>query len=468
MPTRLQHPVLPAATVSVDEVFHRFQQLLRLQPFEPWRTRRRSLAYSRLWKPLIVLWYILWQRLQTDSTLDAVVKDARAGGADALCPASRPLSQRLRSRATTAFSDARRRLPLRWLRQAFAHFTGLLRPTTPDALWHGLQVGLLDGSTFRLRPYGNIPQRFAPAANQHGSAYWCLVRVVVVFCAHTGLALATTVAPETVSEQALAVSLLLRAGAGQLWIGDRNFGVWRLARAAVQAQSHVLVRLTQTRARALLGRGLRAGQEVAVRWTPTVHDQADGGLERQPVEGRGLVFALERPGFRTEWLYLFTTLTDAGLFPAAQLLARYGIRWHAELNLRYLKAQMRLDQLEVKSARLALQQWYAGLLAYNLIRGVMGWAGTLAGVSPLRLSFAQARRLVGQLAREWQRQPAARWRRERWERLLADVAAARQPKRRKPKPNEPRQKRHVRESFAPLRGSRQAARQQLLAPPAKS
>ena len=456
-------------TVSVAQVLALFARLLALQPFAPWLTpRARRAAYQRAWKPVVTLWYLLWSRLQADATLDAVVKDARGGGADALTPGPRPLSHRLVSRATAGFSKARRRQPLRWVRQAFTHLTGLLRASAPNLLWHDLEVGLIDGSTVRLRPHGNIPQRFAPARNQRGPAYWCLVRVVVVFCARSGLALATGLGPLSVSEQTLAVALVLRGAARMVWVGDRNFGLWRLARAAVQARRHVVVRLTEARARRLLGRALSAGLDAAVRWTPSRQDQSDPGLERQPVDGRLLGIVLQRPGYRTQTLYLFTTLTDAALYPAAELAALYGVRWHVELNLRYLKAQMRLAQLEVKSARLVLQQWYAGLLAYNLIRGVMLWAGATAGVDPLDLSFAQARRLVTAVVREEQRAGRPALRPARWRRLLEDVAAARWPRRDRPRTGEPRAKYHVRETFPPLRGTRAAARLQLALPPLKS
>jgi hypothetical protein len=284
--------------------------------------------------------------------------------------------------------------------------------------------------------------------------------VVVGFCARSGLALVTGLGPNTVSEQALAVPLILRATA-HLWIGDRNFGVWRIARAAAQAQGHVLVRLTEGRARRLRGGALRDGVDAPVRWTPTRHDQADAGLERLPVDGRLVGVRLSRPGFRTQWLYLFTTLTDALRYPAAELVARYGVRWHVELNLRYLKAQMGLGQLEVKSARLAIKQWYAGLLAYNLIRGVMLWSAAAAAVAPLALSFAQARRLVRETLRAWQRTTEPAVRRTLAEQLLEDVAATRAPRRKQPRPNEPRRKRVVPETFPPLRGSRAAARRQL-------
>ena len=451
------------ARVSVAQLLALFTRLLAQPLGRPWPLapsgRRRF--YDRLWSPRITLWYLLWQRLHPDPTLDAVVKDARAGGADALCAPRKKLSAGLRSRATTSYCDARQRLPLHWLRQVFTHFTHLLRANVQGLDWHGLSVALLDGTTLRVRPHGNLAKRFAPASNQHGPAYWCLIRVVAGFCASSGLALVTGLGPQTVSEQALAVPLILRAAAARLWIGDRNFGVWRIARAALQARGHVLLRLTEARARRLLGRALREGLDAPVCWNPSRHDQVDAGLEHLPVEGRLVVVGLRRRGHRTQWLYLFTTLEDPALYPAGELAALYGVRWHVELDLRHLKAQMGLAQLEVKSARMAIQQWYAGLLAYNLIRGVMLWSADSAAVDPLTLSFAQSRRLVRETMRAWQRpaEPAARL--ALWEQLLEDVAATRHPRRKQKRPNEPRAKYHVREMFPPLRGSRAAARRLL-------
>ena len=461
MKTNSSPPLRPQLAVSLKQLLELFVQLLVLQPWTPPQTSAHRRFYDRLWTPLITLWYLLWQVLHTEGTLQDVVGDARRGGADALVPGGQKLSQRIRSRATTAFCKARQRLPLAWVRHALAHVTTGLRAPVQGLTWHDLTVGVIDGSTVRLRPHGNISKRWTPARNQHGAAYWCLLRVVVAFCAGSGLVLSAGVGPLSASEQALAVSLILRATAGHLWVGDRNFGVWRIVRAALQTQGHALVRLTETRARRLLGRALTDGLDQAVQWTPTRHDQADAGLARQPVAGRLLVRRLRRPGFRDEWLVLFTTLTDATVYPAAELFALYGERWQAELNLRALKTHLGLEQLEVKSAGMALKTWSAGLLAYNLVRGVMLWAAAAARVSPQTLSFAQARRLLRETLRDWGRQPALAARAELWEQLQADLAAAGHPKRRKPRPNEPRAKYHVRESFPPLKGTRAEARRQL-------
>ena len=74
------------------------------------------------------------------------------------------------------------------------------------------------------------------------------------------------------------------------------------------------------------------------------------------------------------------------------------------MNFRSLKAKLGLAQLAVKSADLAQKEFYAGLIAYNLIRGVMLAAALQSGQPVGRLSFAGTRRLVREALRDWGRQ----------------------------------------------------------------
>ena len=55
------------------------------------------------------------------------------------------------------------------------------------------------------------------------------------------------------------------------------------------------------------------------------------------------------------------------------------MRGQVELNLRYLKTQRELEQLDCKSAAMAQKEWSAGLLASNLIRARRLCAALQAG-----------------------------------------------------------------------------------------
>lgn len=413
--------------------------------------------YERLFTPIVTLWYMIFQRLHCDHTLEAVVADAQAGGADSLC---KGLSQKLLSAATVSFNNARQRLPLAFLAQALGLQARRILELHPKALWRGLVVCLLDGSTVRLRPYGDIPQKFPPHRNQaQAPAYWCLLRVVAAFCAHTGAALDCALGALGRSEQVLACQIILRwALSACLYVGDRNFGVFRIAQAAREVGAHVLLRMTESRARKLLGHALRLGQ-YAVTWTPTGHDQLEPGCSPDPVQGQLLAVGIQRKGFRAQTLYLFTTLPQSADYPMEELVRLYGLRWHIELNLRYLKSQMRLVQLECKSAEMAQKEWLAGLMAYNLIRAAMLCAALRKAISPLVLSFSASRRHVEQWLDLFGQGRALSF--KKWEKLLKLIYQSRLPKRRKARPPEPRAQRHLRQPYPPLVGSRRIARQQI-------
>lgn len=449
-PARVHPPFTPAQLLTF---------LLRLLPNRALLSLpslKNHTFYDRLFTPLVTLWYLLFQRLNDDHSLDAVLTDARAGGADQL---NGKLSRQLLSGSTSSYSDARQRLPEPLLADALRLQGRNITSLSSLALWKGFSVGLLDGTTVRLRPYRNIPQEFPPHSNQHQKrTYWCLMRVVVGFCCFTGAALDCAMGSTHFSEQALSCEILLRALGNWLFIGDRNFGIFRIVQTARAQKHHVLLRMTEKRAAKLLGKALQLGDH-AVTWEPTRHDQLQPGLKTDPIEGRLIVVLLNRPGFRSQRLCLFTTLVDVVQYPMAELVRLYGLRWHIELDLRYVKAQMESAQLEAHSAQMARKEWLASLMAYNLIRAAMLCAALHKGIPPLTLSFSACRRRLEYWLRDFGSTKAGA--QAIWVRTLAEMSQCLLPKRRQPRPNEPRAQRHLRESYPPLVGSRSQARRKM-------
>ncbi len=447
----------PAAAPLTDaaRLLAFFAELLPLEALLLLPSLAGHTFYKRLFTPPVTLWLLLFQRLNADHTLDAAHAHARAGGADAFNPR---LSKDLRSESTCSYSTARGRLPVALVLEALRFIGSKICGLDPSTLWNGLRVALLDGSTTRLHPHGDIPKHFPPHRNQRGRGYWCLMRVVVTFCARTGAALDCAMGSTAASEQALGIEIILRAAAGCLFVGDRNFGIFSVASAARSAGQQVLLRMTRQRAASLLGRAPQPGDH-AVLWKPGRHDKLPAGAGTEPVEGRLVAVRIKRRGHRDVELFLFTTLGSCTDFPAAELVGLYGLRWQIEVDLRLVKAQMDAAQLEVQGADMARKEWLACLVAYNLVSAGMNCAAVHAGIPPMSLSFSSCRRRLEGWLREYGR--GGKGLRETWARLLKSMGQCRHPRRSKPRPNEPRAQRHIRQTHPPLIGSRAKARRAL-------
>jgi Transposase DDE domain len=420
--------------------------------------------YKRIFSLPVTLWYLIFQRLNTDKTQDAVVKDLRAGGADRLSPSPRQrLSSKVRSEATTSYNDARQRMPLAFLQWALQRIGAHVQQALGLSR-HGRKFQLLDGSTLPSLATPALAKAYPRSRNQHGCSDWCLMRVVAGFCLWTGVVLSAVEGAVVLSEQVLAWTLMAQALAGTVWIGDRNFGIWSVVAKALHCHQDVIVRLTRARAKRLTGgRPWISGQEQRVIWSRTKHDKIAPGTEKVCVEGRLIYLRVQREG-RFIDLWLFTTLLDQEAFPISRVVQLYGYRWQVELNFRYLKNALGLEIFVVQTPEMARKEFYAALIAYNLVRVIMAAAQQPNATEPAcPLSFSQVSRVLVNGLLDWGKD----WRSRRGSladkltRLIADAARQKLPTRRKKRPSEPRCVRRRIAKFPLLKGSRQAARDKM-------
>lgn len=418
--------------------------------------------YERVFTPAIVVWCLVFQRLNADHSCDAIVSAVRSGAFDHLDdPHRTPLSERLRSESNASFCQARKRLPLAVVQGVLHQSAHAIQQTAGErALWLGHHVVLLDGSTITLYPCGDLVQKYGQHTNQHGPTFWVEMRVTGAFCLRTGALLDLAEGSLHQSEQVLVRPVLTQLEPGSVCVGDQNFGVFSVVQAARPQGLFVLLRLTAARARALVQRPLPTTLDVPVEWTPSRKDQCVPDLSTEPIAGRLIAVHLQRDGFRPVDMYWFTTLVDQSRYTVDDLCALYGYRWHVELNLRYVKDTLDMGLLHAKSADIARKELYAGLIAYNLIRAGMNDAAQQAGLTPLALSFTQCwRRLRDALFFLWSRGALQDLRRQS-ERLLSRLAACQLPKRPRFR-IEPRAVRRRRSPYPPLKGSRDAARERM-------
>jgi hypothetical protein len=383
---------------STSESFDTFRLFQRVAP--AWFLHQLCLKYGYglrqgIYNARVVVWLMIWQRLQGRRTLEAAVQYLLQSGAGDLQSDCNRWAEGTVSPATGSYCTARQRLPLTIVREVTERMTERLRAETQEG-WEGLQrpVFVIDGSTLQLQHTPELVKAYSPGHNQHGENHWPVMRIVVMHDVFTGLALTPNWGPfygsAAVSEQSLAEGALERLPADAVVLGDGNFGIFSFVYAAHQSGRPMIVRLSQPRAKKVLGTNLREGTDRKVAWRISRWDrEAHPHLpEQASVEGRVLV--CRNPSRAGELLYLFTTLELA----PEQILSIYKLRWRVETDLRSLKRTVALHQLSSKSPDMVDKELLLAVAAYNLVRTVMCLAARRANIEPRELSFSYVQAVV--------------------------------------------------------------------------
>ena len=325
---------------------------------------------------------MVWQRSQGNASLGDAVAELHLGPTFNDLPDCKQVRDQNISINTSAYSQARSRLPITAAIHAadhvFAHLTADLAPA-----WKGAPAYLIDGSSLTLGHHPELVAAFPPASNQHGTSNWPVVRFVAAHELATGFAprweWGPMYGPDATSETALAVPLLSRLPAASLIVYDRNFGIFNMTYAAVKASHDVVARMTGARFLAQT-RGMAqtvAGEWVKA-WRPSAWDRrSNPGLPADAqVRGRFVEVRVIHKG-KEFMLLLFTTDMTA---THEELAALYRKRWDIESDIRDLKQTLNMDILSGHTVEMVEKEMLLGVVAYNLTIQVRRLAGEQAGV----------------------------------------------------------------------------------------
>jgi len=378
----------------------------------------------------VVVWLMIWQRLQGNRSLTAAVQYLLQCDVKVLRTDCLRWTQDKVSAATGSYCAARQKLPKLIVSEVTERIVGQLRAEMQEG-WQGLMrpVLVIDGTTLQLQHTPELKKAYSPGHNQHGENHWPMLRVVVFHDVFSGLALqpawGAMFGDAPVSEQGLAEQALERLPADAVVLGDGNFGIFAFAHAVQQSQRPLVLRLTQARAQRILGSELLEGTDQRIVWQPSPWDRnAHRPLPAQAsVEGRLIVCA--NPSRANELLYLFTTLD----LPVEEILGMYGLRWRVETDLRSLKRTVGLQQLSSKSLDMVEKELLVAVAAYNLVRAVMCLAARRANLTPRELSFSFVQTVVEAALPGLDNAATAEEYQQRLERMLRYAAQGKLPKR---------------------------------------
>jgi len=294
---------------------------------------------------------------------------------------------------TGAYCKARKRLPAT-LVSTLAKRIGrkLSGKINRDALWLGRRVKVVDGSSASMPDTPANQEAYPQPANQKPGCGFPVLSFVAVFCMGSGALLALAFGQWAASDFSLFYFVRNAFVFGDIMLGDRAFCSYGelalLRRRGVDA----VVRLHQAR-RTDFRRGTILGRmDHRIKWTrpkrcPKGLRRSDYTLLPPELPIRELRYSVHAKGFRTKSVTLATTLLNAEKYSSEALAELYFARWDVELNFQHIKTTMKMDILGGRTPEMVRKEIWMHMLAYNLVRSVMGDAAAIDGTPVRRLSF---------------------------------------------------------------------------------
>jgi hypothetical protein len=295
---------------------------------------------------------------------------------------------------TSAYCQARLRLPVQTIKDINAHLVARLQANTPtDGLWRGRRVKLVDGTGISMPDTAANQALYPQSTSQKPGCGFPWMNLVGVFCMSSGALLHAAHGNRRTHESKLFASLWHTVEKGDVLVEDRgfcSFGAFANLRAR---GADVLMRLPEKKLRQAIGSQLpKSGNcDLLVTWKrpsrpPSAMSQKEFESLPESLTVRVVRMDISRRGFRTQTLTIITTLADPAI-TAQELAALYLRRWEIELHFREIKILLNMDVLRCKTPAMIERELLMHLVAYNLVRTLMQTSAASHGAELGRLSF---------------------------------------------------------------------------------
>lgn len=410
-------------------VLHQLQELFGGLLHSYWLSPTEEGPFSRQrdWPLRLTFWSFLAQLLCPGSSCRWAVRQAQAQ--------ARLQRRPVPAEDTSAYCQARRRLPLELLQELIQRVGNSLEQRLPEAArWCGRVVKVADGTTVSAEDTPASQKVFAQPKSQKKGCGFPLVRLVALFSLASGALLGFATGNYLQSELALASELWTLLEPGDVLLADRHFGCYRVLARVLGRQADLVCRLHASR-RADFRYGKRLGcLDRQVVWKrPKQVPPGMSLLEWLALPAtltvRLVRFRVSEKGFRTRRVTLVTTLLDTQQYPLVALAALYRRRWQVELSFRQIKIALGMEHLAVRSPAMIDRSLAMHLLAYQLIRGLMQEAALTWDVPLERISYQGAVDATHHFGEALLRARTRRQRTELYADLLRILAADKVPER---------------------------------------
>lgn len=387
-------------------------------------------------------WCWIWQILQGHAPCREVVRQVQALfgllGAGAV------------DEGTAAYCQARGKIALPWLEKVSASVVAACRARAPRAtLLQGRALRAIDGSGTRMSDTPLNRQEYPPS-NQLAGTGFPYLRFTALFCLQTGGILAHATGSLRQAEQPHLLGFRAALQKRDVLVADRAYGCFGFLALLPTWGVDFIARLPEHNRPVDFAQPHRSlGPEDALFVWKKPKDPSrlmpkeDWKAMPSEITVRVIRHTIERKGFRTRQLAVVTTLLDEQIYPAAEILEAYLLRWRMEMCLDDIKTNLGMERLASRSPLMARKELQMFFIAHNLVRWLMLQSAAAEEGALAQISFKgtlDAFRQWSQAMAQLGSKASAERKRQIWQRLLQTMRADAVPKR--PGRREPRAVKH--------------------------
>ena len=375
--------------LTEEELYSTYELLRKLTP-EHELLQLAPLGPTAVYTTLVTLWMLTMQRLNGGSSLASVIKVVQTYAKN-LLPNNKRVREGRLSKSTGAYSEARKRLPIKAAEFFANSVCDSLVKRTPS--WFGDQRAyIIDGTTMTLSPTSALKEAFPPSTNQHGATVWPVLMLLVAHELQSGCALIPEIGAmyggKNTSEAKLAAALAKRLPPRSIVLADAGFGIFSVCHKMIQGGHDILFRLSKSRYKALrrqaeLTRETETSTTHRLCWTPSADDRKTN--PELPADTVLHVILHEVTRESGEVLMLVTTLPHS----AEDAGEAYSYRYDVEHDIRDLKVTMNLEKIRATTKEMVRKEILCSIVAYNLVLEFRRQAAEITNLPPRRLSFTR-------------------------------------------------------------------------------
>lgn len=367
--------------IEMDRIMGRYVPTNAFRP-----TSEGAHSRQRVFTAHNTFWGFLSQVLSTDSGCVEIVRKIQAA---ASCK-----NQSLPSSSTSAYCQARKKLNQNTLDETLAYsacqadrISG--RKELFDRRWL-----VIDGTGFSMPDTKENQECWPQSTEQKPGCGFPTARVAGLFSLHTGALLSFACGNKHDSEINLFRSQWDHLRDGDILLGDKGFNNYRDVALLKARGVDTLMNLRRKPFKNHEKIRSLGENDWLVRWKrpERIKGYSKEEWDSLPAEKtvRMIRIEINNPGFRSQEIFLVTTLTDPTAYPADDLRLQYFKRWDVELFYRDIKTTMGMDILRCKSPDMVVKELTMYMIAYNCIRCLMVEAAEEASVAVRRVSFKGA------------------------------------------------------------------------------